>query len=605
MTRTTPFFERAAARHHGRASFFSGALLIAAAGCASRTASNEEADGPGGGSGGTSSVGGSGSAGAGGAGAAPAGGTTATGGSSSGNSGTGGTSVEPTCTGPSPGSAPIRRLTRFELNNTLRDLLFDTSKAADALPPELRGNGFNNDAASLTTSRVLVDGYHSLATTLAKRVTQDAGTLARLSPCDVATQGEEACAQSFIADFGRKAFRRVLTDAERSSFFGVYQAGKEGTGHADGLRAVIEMALQAPQFLFRIEHGTAVPGQNLRRPTSSEMATRLAYLLWASTPDDPLLDSAEAGALDTKERVLAQATLMLEDDKARDVVRYFTNTLYGIGGLDGLERNAEAFPTYDRSLGPLFRQETEHFIDNVVWEGEGDFATLFNASYTFVNGPLAAFYGLDGVTGDGFQRVERDPTKRLGLLTHASILASTTPGSRNNPVVRGKFIAEDLFCLDVPSPPPGLNVTEPPPDPTRTTRERFIAHRDADECSGCHAMLDPIGFGLEHFDGVGLWRDTENGKPIDASGELPDVDVAGPFDGPVELAEKIAQSQDARRCFVNRWLAFAYGRVPGDGDACTRAQLEKSFRDSDGNVKALLLAATQADAFLYLPPSTP
>ena len=118
-------------------------------------------------------------------------------------------------------------------------------------------------------------------------------------------------------------------------------------------------------------------------------------------------------------------------------------------------------------------------------------------------------------------------------------------------------------------------------------------------------MLDPIGFGLENFDGVGLWRDTENGKPIDASGELPDVDVAGPFSGPVELAHKVAESEDARRCFVGKWLSFAYGRVPGDGDACTRVQLEKSFRDSGGNVRALLLAATQTDAFLYLPAPTP
>jgi hypothetical protein len=526
------------------------------------------------------------------------------GGGGTGNSGTGGSSGQTTCPAPSPGASPIRRLTRFELNNTLRDLLFDTSKAADALPPELRGNGFNNDAASLTTSRVLVDGYHDLATTLAKRVTGDAGTLARLSPCAVATQGEDVCARAFIDDFGRKAFRRVPSDAEKATLFRVYQAGKEGTGYADGLRAVIEMALQSPQFLFRVEHGTPVPGTSLYRPTSTEMATRLSYLLWASTPDETLLDLAEAGGLETKEQVLSQAMSMLSDSRAHDVVRYFTNTLYGIGGLDGLVRNADAFPTYDSSLGPLFRQETERFIDDVVWEGAGDFATLWNASYTFVNGPLAAFYGLPGVTGDDFQRVERDATKRLGLLTHASILASTTPGSRNNPVVRGKFIFEELFCQDVPSPPPGLNVTEPAPDPTRTTRERFIAHRESDACSGCHAMLDPIGFGLENFDGVGLWRDTENGKPIDASGEIPDVDVAGPFNGPVELAQKIAQSQDAQRCFVNKWLAFAYGRVPGDGDACTRVELENNFRDSGGNVKALLLAATQADAFLYLPAPT-
>ncbi|HYJ11402.1 MAG TPA: DUF1592 domain-containing protein, partial [Polyangiaceae bacterium] len=410
----------------------------------------------------------------------------------------------------------------------------------------------------------------------------------------------------FISDFGRKAFRRPLTEAEQTAFNAIYVAGKEGATHVAGLKAVIEMALQSPQFLYRVELGVPVAGLAVARPSSSEMATRLSYLLWGSQPDPRLLDVAAADGLTTAEQVKAQAELMLQDDKARNVVRYFTNTLYGIAGLAGLERNAEMFPTFTPALGPLFREETELFIADVVWKGAGDFATLFNAPYTFVNGPLAAFYGLPNVTGDAFQRVERDATRRLGLLTHASVLAATTPGSRNNPVVRGKFIFEELFCGHVPSPPVGLNVTEPPADPTRTTRERFTVHRDMDACRGCHTMLDPIGFGLENFDGVGLWRDVENGKPVDATGEIPeDVDVKGPFNGPVELAKKIASSEDARNCFASKYLSFAYGRVAGEQDACSRQQLETAFRESGGNVKALLLAATQTDAFLYLPLPTP
>jgi hypothetical protein len=528
------------------------------------------------------------------------------GGGTGGGTGTGGGSSEVQCTQPSPGAAPIRRLTRFEYNNTVRDLLFDTSNPGDRLPPELKGNGFSNDAASLTTTRVLVDAYRDVAVTLATQATQDPTALARLTTCDPVASGDEACASAFISDFGRKAFRRPLTEAEQTAFNAIYVAGKEGATHAAGLKAVIEMALQSPQFLYRIELGVPVAGTALARPSSSEMATRLSYLLWGSQPDPRLLDVAAADGLTTAEQVKAQAELMLQDDKARNVVRYFTNTLYGIAGLAGLERNAEMFPTFTPALGPLFREETELFIADVVWNGAGDFATLFNAPYTFVNGPLAAFYGLTGVTGDAFVRVERDPTRRLGLLTHASVLAATTPGSRNNPVVRGKFIFEELFCGHVPSPPVGLNVTEPPADPTRTTRERFMVHREMEACRGCHTMLDPIGFGLENFDGVGLWRDMENGKPVDATGEIPeDVDVKGPFNGPVELAQKIAGSEDARNCFAAKYLSFAYGRVAGEQDACSRQQLETAFRESGGNVKALLLAATQTDAFLYLPLPTP
>jgi len=538
-------------------------------------------------------------------GAGAAGVASVTGGMSSGGGG-GTTQPAVTCLDPAPGAAPIRRLTRFELNNTLRDLLGDTTRAADRLPPELKGNGFSNDAASLTTTRVLVDAYRTIASDLASTATRDAVALGKLSSCDVAALGEEACARAFVGDFGKKAFRRPLSEAESAALYGVYVAGKEGATHAVGLEAVIEMVLQSPQFLYRIEAGTQVPGKSVWRPTSGEMATRLSYLLWGSMPDGRLLDVAGQDQLATAEQVKAQAELMLQDARAREMLRYFTNTLYGIGGLDGLERDAAAFPTFNTGLGPLFRQETERFIEDVVWNGAGDFATLFNAPYSFVNGPLATFYGLPGVTGDAFQRVERDPKRRLGLLTHASVLASTTPGSRNNPVVRGKFVFEEIFCGHVPSPPVGLNVKEPPADPTRTTRERFAAHREMEPCKSCHVMLDPIGYGLENFDGAGLWRDTENGKPVDASGELPaGVDVAGVFPGPAELAQKIASSKDAERCFADKWLSFAYGRVAGDGDACSKNQLETAFREANGNVKALLLAATQTDAFLYLPAPSP
>ena len=336
-------------------------------------------------------------------------------------------------------------------------------------------------------------------------------------------------------------------------------------------------------------------------------------------PDARLLGVAAASQLDTPEQIKAQAEQMLQDPRAHDVLRYFSDTLYGISGSDALVRDATAFPTFNSSLGPLFRQETENFIDDVVWNGAGDFATLWNAPFSFVNGPLAAFYGDTGVTGAAFQRVQRDPTRRLGLLTQASILAATTPGAHNDPVVRGKFIYEQVLCGSVPSPPVSLNVKPPPEDATLTTRERFTAHRVMEPCKSCHTMLDPIGFGLENFDGVGLWCDMDNGKPVDPSGEIPSgVDIAGPFPNAAGLAQKIASSDAARSCFADKWLSFAYGRVISEGtpdpktgeligpsDACSKHQLETAFRAANGNIKALLVAATQTDDFLYLPaPST-
>jgi len=336
------------------------------------------------------------------------------------------------------------------------------------------------------------------------------------------------------------------------------------------------------------------------------MATRLSYALWGSMPDPALLGVAASNGLDSPDQIKAQAEQMLQDPRAHDLLHYFTNTLYGISGSDALVRDATAYPTYNNSLGPLFRRETETFIDEVVWKGAGDFATLWNAPYSFVNGPLATFYGDTGVTGEAFQKVPRDPARRLGLLTQASILAATTPGARNNPVKRGKFVYEQVLCGSVPSPPASLKVTLPPEDPTRTTRERFTAHRQVEPCKSCHVMLDPIGFGLENFNGVGLWQDTDNGKPVDPSGEIPEgVDIAGPFPNAAALAQKIASSETARSCFADKWLSFAYGRVITDGDACSKNQLESAFRAANGNIKALLVAATQTDDFLYLPGSAP
>jgi len=539
--------------------------------------------------------------------AGAAGGTpmSGTGGSAAGASG-GGTSTPPApvCTAPAPGPAPIRRLTRFELNNTLRDLkLTSTATAASTLPAELKGNGFSNDAATITSTRSLVDAYRSIANTLATAATKDAASVAALtSACDTKAMGEDACAQAFIKAFGQKAYRRPLTDPEQTALTVAYTAGKTGATYLAGLEAVIEMALQTPQFLYRVEVGVPVPGKSVRRPTSYEMATRLSYSLWGSMPDERLMGVAAASGLDTPEQVQAQAKLMLQDDRAKALLHYFTNTLYGIGGSDSLVRDAATFPTYNTNLGPLFRQESEAFIDDVVWKNSGDFATLWSAPYSFVNGPLAAFYGDTGVTGDAFVKVPRDPARRAGLLTQASILAATTPGAHNDPVVRGKFIYEQLLCNTVPSPPVGLVVKPPPEDATRTTRERFTAHRVVEPCKSCHVMLDPIGFGLENFDGVGLWREIDNGKPVDPSGELPPgSDIAGPFPNAVALAKKIASSDMARSCFADKWLSFAYGRVVGDGDACSKSQLETAFRTANGNIQALLVAATQTDDFLYLP----
>jgi len=512
--------------------------------------------------------------------------------------------VQLDCSKPIAPRAPMRRLTRFEYNNTVRDIFKITTRPADALPGEEQGNGFGNDADALGVSRLLIDGYRIVAHALALQVAPDNATAALLAGCTTSPLNESTCSSKLIANLGLQAFRRPLEARETTSLSATYSMGRMTGDFAAGVRAVIERMLQSPQFLYRIELGEPVEGNaTLMRPTPHEMASRLSYLFWGAAPDPQLLDAAQAGNLRTKADVLAQAQRLLADPRAKEVVRFFHGQLFGIRGLNALVRDVNFYPTFKPGMGSLMRQETEQFIDHVVWNGTGTFNELMTAPYTFVNATLASFYGMSGVTGDAFVKVNVDPAKRSGLLTQASILALTTPGSRTDPVVRGKWIYNNMLCKTVPDPPPGIPPV-PEPTPGVTTRQRFEEHRNNEVCRMCHVMLDPIGFGFENYDGVGLWRDLDNGLPIDASGHVPDTDVAGDFNGAVELARKLGQSRDAQNCFVGKWLTYAYGRTETAQDGCTRVSLQNAFAAAGGDIKQLMVALTQTDAFLYGPAPT-
>jgi hypothetical protein len=503
------------------------------------------------------------------------------------------------CTTPAPAPrAPLRRITRFEYNNSTRDLFGVDLRLASALPGEELGSGFGNDADYQSSSRLLIDGYMSVAQQLAKEVTKDAPSVTRTAGCDPAS-GEATCQQTFLTGYLTRAFRRPATADDLASYQATFTQGVMlGGDFASGVRAVVERSLQSAQFLYRIEAGTPVDAaRGLARPTGYEMATRLSYLLWSSMPDQALRDAAAQGKLDTKEGVLDEARRLLADPRAKDSIRNFHQLLFETGGLDHVERDAGLYPAFKPGTGSLLRQETALFLDDVVWSGGGDLASVFTAPYTFVNGALAAFYGIPNVTGDAFQKVNVDVSKRSGLLTQGSILTLTTPGSRTDPVVRGKWLYTRLLCGAVPDPPPDVPKL-PDPVPGQSVRQRLEMHRAADECKGCHTLMDPIGLAFEHFDGVGLWRDTDNGAEIDDSGNIPVSDVKGPFNGALEFAQRVSQSRDVRKCYVSRYLTYAYGRAIKEADCASRTVVESAFEGAQGNIKELMIAVTQSDAFL-------
>ncbi len=517
---------------------------------------------------------------------------------------TGATEV-PTCLEDHPAQrATLRRLTRFEYNNTVADLLGTALRPADGFPSEELANGFGNDASAQSVSSLLAERYNVAAEALAAEATSTPQALAQLAPC---TQGSPAdaemdsCARSFIADFGARAYRRPLADEEVSALAAFEQELRADADFATSLAGVIETLLQSPDFLYRVEVGF-VDAQGRRRPTSYEMASRLSYFLWGTMPDEVLLDAAAADALTDEAAVREQAERLLADPRARESIRFFFDNALPISGLAYLERDAERYPSYDAQVGAAMREEAHVFLAHEIFEGPGTWDHVLTAPYTFVNETLADFYGIEGVSGEAFVQVDLDPQRRLGLLTQAGMLSGTIHSNETNPVTRGAFITRAIMCTDIPLPTGDVldEVKPPDPDSGATARERFSKHSEDPICAGCHAFMDPLGLTFENYDAVGQWRDQENGIDIDASGSLPGVgDVAGPF----ELIEGIAASPSTHACFVTHWSNFAYGRTATDADACTQEQLIERFDASGHDIEQLLLDLTQTDDFLFLAPT--
>jgi hypothetical protein len=218
-----------------------------------------------------------------------------------------------------------------------------------------------------------------------------------------------------------------------------------------------------------------------------------------------------------------------------------------------------------------------------------------------MNDQLATFYGIEGgPQTSAFERIELDPARTSGILTQGSILAVTGKPNQSSPVHRGKFVRERLLCQTIPPPPNNVVATPPDLSPDLSTRERYSQHSTDSACSGCHIKMDPIGFGFEHYDGIGLWRDQENGLPIDATGHLVDTrNIDGPFDGVVDLGKKLAESEEARQCVATQWFRFGYGRTEGADDYCSMRRLQLAFANRNFNIKELLVALTQTDAFRF------
>lgn len=530
------------------------------------------------------------------------------GGGSGGTTSAGTDTADPTGGAPAHGclQAPdlIRRLTRTEYTNTVRDLL-GYDDAGVELPPDPITNGFDNNAEALGVTVQLAERHLLTAEKIAEWATTPE-RLDGLLGCgpDVAAAddaAQEACVRDWLARFGRLALRRPVEPAEIDAFIVTYQRGKL-TDFATGIADTLTRLLLSPSFWYRVELGTPMPDEpGVFRLTGHELASRLSYFLWQSGPDAVLLDAAEQGQLETSEQLAAQVDRMLADPRARATVRNMLAQLFEtdqIAGFNKVDVSAD--------LGPLMRAETDKFLEHVVWDSQGGLVELLTATYSFVPPALSWIYGLTadayppGTDMNGTEplRVDLDPEQRAGLLTHAGQLAIRAFPAGTRPIIRGKFVRERLLCAVVPPPPPGANNVAPAPDPSKTTREQYEAHASDPLCSGCHETFDDLGFAFEHYDHAGRFRLQELGLPIDASGQIA-VPAIGPFDGGVDLAHQLADSDVARRCFVTQVFRFSFGRAEAQDDSCVLDRLDQTFTASETDLLALLRAIASDESFLY------
>lgn len=421
----------------------------------------------------------------------------------------------------------------------------------------------------------------------------------RIFTCRPASPDEEAaCATRILTDLVRRAYRRPVRELDLETPLEFFRAARE-TGDFDaGIEQALAAVLVSPQFLFRIEQDPTIPmpDRTFYRVSDIELASRLSFFLWSSIPDDELLAVAERGELSQRDVLEAQVRRMLADERAQALVTNFADQWLHLRNLDAFIPDARLYPDFDDNLRQAFRRETELLFESVLHDDRSVLA-LIDPGYTFLNERLARHYGIPHVQGSRFRRVELDDaSQRGGLLRHGSVLAVTSYATRTSPVIRGKWILENL--LGCPPPPPPANVPALEDNTVSAAlpvRERLAAHRAHEACASCHDLIDPVGFALEHFDAVGRWRDLEEGRPVDASGGTPDGRT---FNGIEGLEQALLARPDLfARTLTEKLLTYALGRGVGYTDAPSIRQIVHEARDDNYRFSSLILGIARSPLF--------
>ena len=408
---------------------------------------------------------------------------------------------------------------------------------------------------------------------------------------------ELPCARSILSRLGRLAYRRSLEAPELGRLLDFYREGSRDDGFEAGIELALRFVLASPQFIFRLESEPADVEAGAVYPLADlDLASRLSFFLWSSIPDDELLAAAEGGRLGDPAELTRQVRRMLADPRAAALVENFAGQWLYLRNLGNTHPDPPTFPDFDDNLRRALQRETELFFESIMRE-DRSVLDLLTADYTFVNERLARHYGMRGIYGDRFRRVPVTDEARRGLLGHGSVLTVTSYATRTSPVLRGKWILENLLGAPPPPPPPDVpDLEDTGSAEGLSVRERLTQHRANPACATCHARMDPYGFGLENFDAIGRWRGTgADGQPIDASDVLPDG-VA--FDGPSELRKAILKRPGTFvETFTRKLLTYAVGRGLEYFDAPAVRRTVRVAASEDYRFSSIVTGIVMSDAF--------
>jgi len=512
------------------------------------------------------------------------------------------TAIEATEVGP----APLRRLTNAEYLNTLEDLFPGQSLTLPPLPNDTIIAGFDNAIEAQEPSDVLIARYETIANLYAAALTIDDPSVSALVGCDWSTPSlANACATQFITQMGRRVFRRPLSGDEVARLQLKFAAWQSAVDFGAAVRLTLSTMLQSPQFIYRPEPivVSADGGDGVMPVDPYAMASRLSFFLWASTPDETLLDAAGSGLLSTADQVRAQAERMLDDNRARRTLWSFHRQWLGLDLVltdEQTYRTPDIDPTWTAQTPISAETETELFVENTLMAG-GTLRDLLLSPNAWVNGEMAQLYGLPPPADpSAFTAVQLPSAQRAGVLTRIAFLAGTSHRGGTSPPIRGNAVQLRLLCELPMQPPPDANLSMPtatPGEGPQTTRMLFEARTAPAQCQACHAGLNGIGFGFENYDAAGAFRTTEQGLPIDSSGILMGTDVEGPFDGALALSATLERSQMVHQCATQQWLRYALGRAPVLAETSLLGAWTATFEQSGGDVRSLLVSIVTSPTF--------